>query len=195
MGYFGDLLKKIETVESQGFDPYTESYSARIGKLPTTTDPTITTQPKTYTAQEVSKSFTDNNLSEPFGNLVTNDGDLNDSEINRVIREGSKLGMDQQALLDVIQASNPTAFNRAWNGQKAVVNNDGGIVLEKSEDKKRYKFEKTPKGRETLYQRIDLDTNESILYDGEKAYNNAREEYGKITGKSEEERDKQAYKR
>lgn len=33
MGYYTDLLKKIETVDAQGFNPYTETYGARIGQL------------------------------------------------------------------------------------------------------------------------------------------------------------------
>lgn len=40
MGYYQDLLNKIEIVESQGFNPYTETYSARIGQLETQSMPT-----------------------------------------------------------------------------------------------------------------------------------------------------------
>ena len=38
MGYWQEELKRINQVESQGFNPYTESYSTRIGQLSTQTN-------------------------------------------------------------------------------------------------------------------------------------------------------------
>lgn len=144
MGYFGDLLKKIETVESQGFDPYTESYSARIGKLPTTTDPTttITTQPKTYTAQEISKSFTEKGLDDPFENIVDATGEINRSSFSTGFNNAKDVGIPQQSYIDVMKATNPDAFNKTFMGEDLKMTASGGLGFEANNKPVEKKLEK-----------------------------------------------------
>lgn len=200
MGQFQDMLDKINQVEAQGFDPYTESYSARIGKLetsPTAIDPTATTSPKTYTAEDISKSFTEGGLDDPFVNMIDETGGVNLSTFSTAFDQAKNLGISPQAYLDVAQNSFPEAFEKTYSGYKAITTEGGGIGFEKKEQpvqkSTKYRFEqgerqgndredgKFKKG-DPVYMRFDESTGEHITYDTKEAYDEARENYKKLTG-------------
>jgi len=94
MGYYKEQLAKIEAVEAQGFDPYTELYTSRVGQLQTPTpdvnpnisQPQVTTptqptiQPNTTNATQpinVSDVFTTGGFDDPYDGVITTDGNIN----------------------------------------------------------------------------------------------------------------------
>ena len=93
MGYYQDQLNKLMAVDASGFNPYTESYSARMGQIQSS--PNVgngTTDPPVYSDAEVT------------GFLEQAGGDINkgldDEGLNKLYRQADDLGINRQRLVD-----------------------------------------------------------------------------------------------
>lgn len=70
MGYYKDLLAQIEVVERQGFNPYTETYSGRVGQLPTQAGDSGLNTPQTASIDDPvpTNAVTDEMYTQAWGN-------------------------------------------------------------------------------------------------------------------------------
>jgi hypothetical protein len=188
MGQFQDQLNNIIKIESNGFNPMTESYSARIGQLPTT-DPTITDP--TLTADQITKGFTDQGYEDPIATLVNTDGTLDLNTLNSAYDRASNIpgiNVSGEAFIDYLNTNEPTALSKTYFPDAQIEINKNKTLGFPSNEKPKadpsYRFEKTYNNatNKDVYQRFDSQTGESISYDTKGAYDKAIEEYKSITG-------------
>jgi len=191
MGQFQDQLDNIIKIEAQGFNPMTESYSARIGKL-TTTDPTISDP--TLTAAGISKSFTDIGYEDPLAGLITPQGTIDPSGLstayNRTIDDPS-IGVDPSAFIGFINQNFPQELSTTYFPDAQIeVNPDQTLGFPKAERPKarpNYRFERAPsqsgkRGASDIFLRFDEDTGESITFKTQAEFDKARKEFKSVTG-------------
>ena len=88
MGYYQDQLNKLMAVEASGFNPYTESYSARIGQIQSTPDGGNGDTP-VYSDTEITSAFEQAGVD----NTV-----LDDVGFNTLYNRADDLGLDRQRL-------------------------------------------------------------------------------------------------
>lgn len=85
MGQFSDMLNQLMQIESQGFNPYTDSYSSRIGKLQVST-PTAGSDVVDGNTSNGKTSVIDNyaasGFEDPRKTLYSETGDLDRSKIS-----------------------------------------------------------------------------------------------------------------
>ena len=186
MGYFNDMLQKIQLVEASGFNPYTETYSARMSQIET--EPT---QPTTIPEAYVRAGYED-----PFSNLVTDTGELNLSALSTGYNLAPQVGVEQQDYIDFVNREYQQNIEGYYGvGNTVEILEGGGLGVSKPKTTKAdYRFEqglhqgddilegKFKKG-DPIYYRWDDNTGEYITYDTKEAYDKAREEYKKTTGK------------
>lgn len=186
MGQFQDILDKIMKVDQEGFNPMTESYSSRIGKLPP--DP-ITTDPP-LTAEGITKSFTDLGYEDPLASLITPTGEINPSGLttayNRVIDDPA-IGIGPNAFVGFLNQNYPQELSTTYFPEAQLrISEEGTLGFPKKERlkaKPTYRFEKTENAkREPVYQRFDEKTGDYISYDTKEAFDKAIENYKSITG-------------
>lgn len=112
MGYYQEQLDKLMAVEASGFNPYTESYSARIGQIqsfPNAVDGT--TDPPTYSNEE---------LKEAFEMAGVENTILDDEGLNTLYNQADDLGLDRQRLVDT--------KNRLLPKEEQIFINTGGTM-------------------------------------------------------------------
>lgn len=190
MGQFQEMLDKINQVERDGFNPMTESYSSRIGKL----EVTVTPDDDPLTGQSISKSFTDIGYEDPLASLITPEGTIDPSGLstayNRIIDDPS-IGVDPNAFIGFLNQNYPQELSTTYFPDAQLkVNPDKTLGFPKKETpvvRKNFRFERAPsqsqkRGASDIFLRIDQDTGESKAFDTEEAFDKAREEYKSITG-------------
>lgn len=198
MGQFQDYLNKMMIVESQGFNPMTESYSTRVGKLPTT-DPTLT-------ASQITEAFTSQGYDDPIATLIDEEGKLNAQTFNTAYNNAlniPKIGIDSRAFVDFVNTNYPREMSTTYfpEAQFEVTKDDTIRFPQKEKPKEdlNYRFERAPsqsqkKGASDVFIRWDDNdkTGRSyITYESEQAYNEAIEKYKSITGKDVETGEKE----
>lgn len=188
MGQFQDYLNKMLTVEQQGFNPMTESYSSRIGQLPVDDDPTLT-------AAQVSKAFVDKGLDDPLVDIVDAEGKLDLQSLTKsfnAVANNPDLGFNEEAYTGFLNQNYPEPINKTYYPGYQIGVSPEGLLTEKREKPEadpNYRFERTPsqkKGASDVFIRWDDNdkTGKSyITYESEQAYNEAIEKYKTITGK------------
>ena len=182
MGYFSDMLEKMNQVDAIGFNPYVDSYSARIGQLQAIemTNPTNPTTPQndgnkdTYSSQDISNFL-------GTAGLGTKDTSLGQSNFNSLINRADELGIDKQRLVNT--------YNQNIKPEEQIIINPdkGGSISVVKAKPHTYKFEigrnQYKEGDDkNVYIRRDLTTGENITYDNKQAYEDALSEYKKVTG-------------
>jgi hypothetical protein len=184
MGQFSDMLDKILLVEKQGFNPYTETYSARISQIDT--EPTKpTTIPEAYVQA---------GYENPFANITTDTGELNLSALSTGYNLAPQVGVQQQDYIDFVNRAYQQNIEDYY-GAGNILNIGQAGSLEVSKPKvtdASYRFEQgirqgtDPLGKfkkgDPVYYRWDDNSGEYITYDTKEAYDKAREEYKKTTG-------------
>jgi hypothetical protein len=198
MGQFQDYLQKILQVEAEGFNPTTETYAARIGKLEdgqlttvtTTPDGTTVTQAATIDGdprQDISQAFINRGFEDPFLNLTP--GAIDQSRISTPFN----IAAQDTTIADPRQVID--AFNRFYlpTEEQVSITPEGTLEFKKPEARQDtdpiYKFEKSPsqsqeKDAGYVYTRWDEKTGKHITYDTEQAYLDAIKEYETTTGRS-----------
>lgn len=206
MGQFQDLLDKINQVEAQGFDPYTESYSARIGKLeqmqaitpddppnsgsPTQVEAAVVTASDPNQKNNISESFTKLGYDDPFQDLVTKTGEFDLSKLSsgfNYLQEDPGIGVSEDDYINFINTEYKDARIKTYGDDTPIVKTKtGGLGFEKPKEDKSYTFQiGSTSGtypRKDVYLRYDDETGEHISYDTKKAYEAAIEKYNKTTG-------------
>ena len=182
MGQFSKMLEQIQIIDSQGFNPMTESYSARIGQLPVDDDPPMT-------GQQMSEIFTGGGFDDPTATLVTPDGTLDLSSISKgynTIIDNPDLNTEGQAWVDYLNTHKKELEQMYYpDAEYEIAPNKTLRLKEKKRPKNtKYRFEKTYNNatNKDVYQRFDEKTGEHISYDTKEAYEDAIKKYKTITG-------------
>jgi hypothetical protein len=196
MGQFNDMLNKMMIVESMGFNPYIETYSSRMGKIPTQpTNGTSSDDDPVYSGGQISEAYITEGYDDPFANLVTDTGELNLSQLSTGYNLAPELGIDQQQYIDFVNKEYQQNVEDYYGvGNRIEVREGGALGITKPKTTKpNYRFEqgvrqgddlaegKFKKG-DPIYYRWDDNTGKYITYDTKEAYDKARENYKKTTG-------------
>ena len=186
MGTFQNMLNNLMLVEQQGFDPVNDSYSARIGKITTNTNNQPVdngkTEPTPYTREEIVKTLTDKGYEDLAGKIPPN-GKIDESTISTVystLKDNPDIGLDQDRWVE-------TTNEGLEPYEQRIINPDTGSFMFKRKEPKpaNYKFEISPRSKYQggdVYLRYDVDTGETFSYDTKEAYQEALDEYKKVTG-------------
>jgi len=208
MGYYKEQLAKIEAVEAQGFDPYTELYTSRVGQLQTPVPqaeiPQAPIQPTTSTApidvtqpQNIPDIFTTGGYPDPYENIINTGGDLDLSKLTtgyNTILDNPDLAKQvppERYIEDVNKTYKKDVENKYGEGKSLVVDPDTKTlsISKPKEENINYRFEigkrqgDDPDGKfkrgDPIYYRWD-DKGNYITYPDKNEYDKALKEYKSI---------------
>jgi hypothetical protein len=197
MGYYQDLLNQIMEVERQGFNPYTESYSGRIGQLSVpngTTTPTPTEsvleQPISTPEQplNITQSFVKAGYDDPFDKFVTESGVVDYSKLSSVYNQAlqdPKIGVSGQQVIDYVNRAYPRELGKTYyEGAQIIANPQGGLEVSEQEavidDDGKSRFEKTydaQQKKDLFFEFDEITGKKKRTFETQEEYDKARKEY------------------
>ena len=152
MGYWNDMLDKIQQVDAMGFNPYTDTYGNAIGRLDAqkSTEPPngYSTPEATISASDGSKMLLDGtvepNLSDiyikagyndPFSEIIDAEGNVNlpalSTGYNIALRD-KDLGVNPQGYVDYSNKLFAEQMDKEYGkGKRIVVNPDNSLGISK----------------------------------------------------------------
>lgn len=157
MGYYTDLLNKINQIEAHGFNPYTDSLEGRVAQLSTVSDTNIPqaennglqtvsepiSQPQdnvtdpTQVSNNITTSFTRAGYDDPFINIVDDAGAINLSTLSagyNLLQDDPNIGITKDQYIDFVNKTYPEALSkRYYKGAQMKQGPAGSFVFEKEE--------------------------------------------------------------